>query len=62
MADEPTPKHARKIDDLRRVVLPKEFTAGDTVVLQPVEKDVWLVSTLKTAPRHFVEADSGPVI
>ena len=57
-----TEKHARKIDGQRRVVLPEEFPVGETVVLQPVEKDVWLVSILKSEPRHFVEADAGPVI
>jgi hypothetical protein len=62
MADSPQIKHARKMDDKRRITLPEDLPSGATVVLQPVEKGVWLVYELTPSVRHFVEADSGPVI
>ena len=54
-----TPKHARRIDKKRRLILPAEFPPGETVVLQPMEKQVWIVSILKVEPRHFKEASAA---
>jgi hypothetical protein len=51
-------KHARKIDDKRRVILPEEFPPGETVVLQPIEPGVYILSVVKGDPRHFAEADT----